>query len=232
MLITFEGIDGAGKSTQVKKLKKHLTENGHEVLVLREPGGTMVAEKIRDLLLQSKHDITPIGELLLFSASRAELVQSVILPELERNKVVILDRFYDSTTAYQGYGRGLDLEILHEINHISSFGLEPDITFFLDISPEDALIRKFSEKSIPLAFEESELDRMESSGLAFYQRVRKGYLKLVESNERFVLLNAGDAPQEIHTQIIQKLDSFVKNKRKDPAGKKKQDAVGNQANID
>ena len=213
MLITFEGIDGAGKSTQVKKLKKYLTENGHEVLTLREPGGTIVAEKIRDLLLTSKHDITPVGELLLFSASRAELVQNIILPELKQNKVVILDRFYDSTTAYQGYGRGLDLQVLQEINTISSFGLKPDLTFFLDISPEDALIRKFSEKSIPLAFEESELDRMESSGLAFYERVRKGYMKLVKSNERFFLLNAGDEPQDIHAQIIEKLTSFCEKKQ-------------------
>ncbi len=217
MLLTFEGIDGAGKSTQVKKLKKYLSENGHEVLVLREPGGTIVAEKIRDLLLQSKHDITPVGELLLFSASRAELVQGVILPELERNKVVILDRFYDSTTAYQGYGRGLDLQMLQNINTISSFGLEPDMTFFLDISPEDALIRKFSEKSIPLAFEENELDRMESSGLAFYQRVRNGYLKLAERNKRFVLLDAGEVPRKIHTRIIQKLHPLIENKRKGSA---------------
>lgn len=209
MFITFEGIDGAGKSTQVKKLSKYLTEKGHDVLTLREPGGTAVAEKIRGLLLESKHDITPIGELLLFSASRAELVQNVIIPELERNKVVILDRFYDSTTAYQGYGRGLDLQVLQKINSISSFGLEPDLTFFLDISPEDALIRKFSEKSIPLAFEENELDRMESSGLAFYQRVRDGYLKLVESNERFVLLNANEKPRNIHSQIVAKLNAMA-----------------------
>lgn len=209
MLITFEGIDGAGKSTQVKKLKKHLTEKGHEVLTLREPGGTIVAEKIRDLLLESKHEITPVGELLLFSASRAELVQNVIMPELEREKVVILDRFYDSTTAYQGYGRGLDLQVLERINSISSFGLEPDLTFFLDISPEDALIRKFSEKSIPLAFEENELDRMESSGLAFYQKVRNGYLKLAESNKRFVLLNASEKPHDIHSQIVAKLNAMT-----------------------
>ncbi len=215
MLITFEGIDGAGKSTQVKKLKKFLTEKGHEVLTMREPGGTVIAENIRELLLASKHNITPIGELLLFSASRAELVQNVILPELEQDKVVILDRFYDSTTAYQGYGRGLDLQVLQEINAISSFGLEPDLTFFMDISPEDALIRKFSEKSIPLAFEESELDRMESSGLAFYKRVREGYLLLAESKkERFVTLNANDTPQSIHTQIIEKLASLCGRKKR------------------
>ncbi len=209
MFITFEGIDGAGKSTQVKKLRKYLTEKGHEVLTLREPGGTVVAENIRDLLLTSKHDITPIGELLLFSASRAELVQNVILPAIESGITVIADRFYDSTTAYQGYGRGIDLQLLRQINSIATFGLEPDITFCLDISPEDALIRKFSEKSIPLAFDESELDRMESSGLAFYQRVREGYLKLAEDEKRrFVMLDAGNKTEHIHDLIKQRLAAF------------------------
>jgi len=208
MLITFEGIDGAGKSTQVKKLEKYLVDNGREVLTLREPGGTVVAEKIRELLLESKHDITPMGELLLFSASRAELVQQVILPELEKSKVVILDRFFDSTTAYQGYGRGLDLNMLQKINDISTFGLQPDLTFFLDISPEDALIRKFSEKSLPLAFENNEMDRMESSGLSFYQRVRKGYLKLaIAEKKRFVLFDACSDPDTIHAQITQKVNA-------------------------
>ena len=206
MFISFEGIDGAGKSTQVKKLKKHLVEKGHQVLTLREPGGTVIAEKIRSLLLESKHDITPIGELLLFSASRAELVQNVISPALKQGNVIIVDRFYDSTTAYQGYGRGLDLEMLRAVNTVSTFGLEPDITFFLDISPEDALIRKFSEKSIPLSFEENELDRMESSGLAFYQRVREGYLQLAGSEKkRFMMLDACNDAENIHEEIVQKL---------------------------
>jgi len=135
MFITFEGIDGAGKSTQVMKLKRQLLEQGREVMTLREPGGTPVAEQVRELLLETRHDITPVGELLLFSASRAELVQKVILPALEQGTDVILDRFFDSTTAYQGYGRGLDLGILAEINRIASCGLMPDITFYLDLTP-------------------------------------------------------------------------------------------------
>jgi len=172
MLISFEGIDGAGKSTQVMKLKRYLQERGREVLALREPGGTPVAEEIRELLLERRNDITPVGELLLFAASRAELVQQVIQPALENDSDVILDRFFDSTTAYQGYGRGLDLDMLAEINRIASCRLVPDVTFYLDLTPEDALMRKFSEKSLPLAFESEELDRMENSGLDFYRRVR------------------------------------------------------------
>ncbi len=115
MLITFEGIDGAGKSTQIKKLVSYLSSQKREVVTLREPGGTEVAEKIRAILLESKGEISPIGELLLFSASRAELVQEVIMPAIAAGKIVILDRFFDSTTAYQGYGRGLDFTLLQSI---------------------------------------------------------------------------------------------------------------------
>jgi dTMP kinase len=209
MLITFEGIDGAGKSTQVMKLKRHLQERGREVLALREPGGTPVAEQIRELLLESRNDITSVGELLLFSASRAELVQQVIQPALEHGSDVILDRFYDSTTAYQGYGRGLDLGMLAEINRIASCGLVPDITVYLDLTPEDALMRKFSEKSLPLAFESEELDRMENSGLDFYRRVRDGYHTIGGENpERFVMIDALLNPAEIHRKIIAILDAL------------------------
>jgi len=203
MLITFEGIDGAGKSTQIKKLVSYLADSGREVLTLREPGGTDVAEKIRLILLESRHEISPVGELLLFSASRAELIHEVIKPALAEHKIVILDRFFDSTPAYQGYGRGIDLELLRSIIAISTCGITPDITFYLDIKPEEALSRKFSAKSIPLAFDSSELDRMERSGLQFYQNVRQGYLNILkESNGRILCLNALEAPEEIHRRII------------------------------
>ena len=202
MLITFEGIDGSGKSTQAATLKEYYQKAGKEVLTLREPGGTEVAEKIRSLLLESRHEITPVGELLLFAASRAELVQQVILPALDNNTLVILDRFSDSTIAYQGYGRGLDIGLLNEINRIATFGLRPDITFYLDLTPEEAISRKFSETSLPLSFESGELDRMENSGLAFYRRVRKGYLELVEAEqERLILIDARLSPTSIHSEI-------------------------------
>jgi dTMP kinase len=210
MLITFEGIDGAGKSTQVARLKHHLQEKGLEVITLREPGGTEVAENIRELLLQSKHDIEPVAELLLFAASRAELVGKIIKPELEKGCAVILDRFSDSTMAYQGYGRGLSLEMLESVNRIATFGLRPDITFYLDIAPEDAMIRKFSEKSLPLAFDSAELDRMERSGLEFYRRVRQGYLDMQETQkERIVLLDATLPPNSIHGLIVKRVEKFL-----------------------
>jgi dTMP kinase len=203
MLITFEGIDGAGKSTQIKKLVNYLKTLGTEALTLREPGGTEVAEKIRLILLESRQEISPIGELLLFSASRAELVQEVIMPALEHHKIVILDRFFDSTTAYQGYGRGIDLELLRSIISISTCALTPDITFYLDLTPEEALLRKFSKTSLPLAFESDELDRIERSGAEFYRKVRQGYLNISQENkERFITINALEPETIIHQRII------------------------------
>ncbi len=203
MLITFEGIDGAGKSTQIQKLVNSMTGQGKDVVTLREPGGTSVAEKIRLILLENQHKISPIGELLLFSASRAELVQDVIIPALASGKTVILDRFFDSTTAYQGYGRGIDLELLRSIINISTCNITPDITFYLDIEPEEAMKRKFSKKSIPLDFDNEELDRMEQSGIEFYRHVQQGYREIMRlNNERFVCINALQSVNNIHNYIV------------------------------
>jgi len=204
MLITFEGIDGAGKSTQITKLVRHITNQGVDVLTLREPGGTAAAEKIRTILLDNSHKISPIGELLLFSASRAELVQHVIIPALAEGKTVILDRFFDSTTAYQGYGRGIDLGLLQSIISLSTCGITPDITFYLDIEPEEALKRKFAKSSIPLEFDGEELDRMERSGIEFYRNVQKGYQEIMHLNpERFVSVNAHESIPVIHHLITE-----------------------------
>ncbi len=203
MLISFEGIDGAGKSTQIQELLHALSDRGVDALILREPGGTAVAEKIRQILLESSHEISPIGELLLFSASRAELIQGVVMPALASGKTVILDRFFDSTTAYQGYGRGIDMELLRSIIAISTCGLIPDITFYLDLEPEEAMKRKFSKTSLPLAFENDELDRMERSGIEFYRKVRQGYLDIARINsQRFVWINALDSVAVIHNRIL------------------------------
>lgn len=205
MLISFEGIDGSGKSTQVKLLENYLRSRGMKVLALREPGGVATAESIRTLLLKSQNEIHPTAELLLFAASRAELCEALILPALQKGTIIILDRFYDSTTAYQGFGRGLDLDMIATVNRIATFGLVPTLTFYLDILPEDALMRKFSEKSIPLAFSKDELplDRMERSGLAFYHRVREGYQTLARQEpERFVVLNALKSISDLHKEVI------------------------------
>ena len=143
MLINFEGIDGCGKSTQIHLLKQYLEERGKKVQVYREPGGTSIAEEIRLILLDSKYEISAVSELLLFSAARAQLVQDKIIPALERGITVILDRFYDSTTAYQGYGRSvLPIDEIILLNKMASHGLVPEITFYLRISQELALQRR------------------------------------------------------------------------------------------
>ncbi|MGQ9806277.1 MAG: dTMP kinase [Chlorobiales bacterium] len=206
MLITFEGIDASGKSTQIRLLKQYLHANGVEALALREPGGVPLSEQIRAMLLESKAEMGSVTELLLFSASRAELVRTLVQPAIHQNQIVILDRFYDSTTAYQGYGRGIDLATIHAINQIASLGIKPELTFYLDLLPEDAMMRKFSEKSLPLSFGKNEtpLDRMESSGLDFYRRVREGYKTLArEESRRFVEIDALQPVNEIHKRITE-----------------------------
>lgn len=205
MLITFEGIDASGKSTQIKLLKDTLNARNKKVLLVREPGGIETSEKIRALLLDHKNAINPVSELLLFSASRAELISRIVQPAIEQGKIVLMDRFYDSTTAYQGYGRGLDLSVIDFINRIASFGIEPTLTFYLDILPEDALMRKFSEKSLPLSFSASELplDRMESSGVEFYRRVRNGYKRLLlQHPHRFIEIDALKSVNDIHQTVL------------------------------
>ncbi len=217
MLITFEGLDGSGKSTQVKLLKKHLIKENFDVLALREPGGVPIAEDIRELLLESKNDINAITELLLFSASRSELIKTLIIPALENQMIVILDRFYDSTVAYQGYGRKLNLDHIDLINKIASFNIKPDITFYLDILPEDSLLRKFSEKSLPLSFNDNNLplDRMEKSGLDFYRNVRMGYKEILNNEpERVHELDALKKPSDIHKDVLKKLIPILNASKK------------------
>jgi dTMP kinase len=173
MFITFEGVEGCGKSTQVKRLAEFLAARGKEVLVTREPGGTPVAEKIRAILLdkenQSLHYLT---ELLLYAASRAQHVQELILPALAAGKTVICDRFFDSTLAYQGYGRDIDRELIYRLNDVATQGVKPDLTFILDIPPEQGLERIKAKRG------SGTLDRLELENLDFHRRVRAGFLAL------------------------------------------------------
>lgn len=196
MFITFEGIDCCGKSTQARLLADRLRQSGREVLMLREPGNTRLSEHIRGILLDKEfsemHERT---ELLLFSASRAQLVAEVILPALEEDKVVICDRFYDSTTAYQGYGRQLPLEDIVHINRIATQDLVPDMTFFIDISPELAFDRCRERLAV-------ERDRMEDSGVRFYERVIDGYMRLAaDERGRFYVVDGAKAPDEVNSTI-------------------------------
>jgi dTMP kinase len=194
MFITFEGLDNSGKSTQVQMLAEHLTRKGHRVLVLREPGGTEIGERIRTMLLDKNNiSMTEASELFLFSASRSQLVKEIIKPALEGGMVVLCDRYYDSTTAYQGWGRGISLEVIAAINRYASDNLVPDITFLLDIPIKEI------EKRILRAKKNN--DRMESSGLEFYERVRNGYLDLAKKESRYRLLDALQTVDDIHDAI-------------------------------
>ena len=196
MLITFEGIDGSGKSTQISLLKDHLSESGKEVKVLREPGGTDISELIRGMLLNPEIDIDPVTELLLFSSARSQLIAEKVKPLLADGVVVILDRFYDSTTAYQGYGRkSIPIDQVNQINKIASHEIAPDVTFYLRLSLEESATRTAHMQK----------DRMEQSGIEFFENVIKGFDELSKSEERFVTIDASKNVDEVHDLILSNL---------------------------
>lgn len=180
-LITFEGIDFTGKTTQANLLAQRLRREGYPVELFSDPGGTSISERIRELLLDKGNDFSPESELLLYSASRVQLVREKILPALREGKIVICDRFYDSTTAYQGYGRGLDLGLIERINRFVCQGIVPGVTFLLDLDPQEAMKRKSGFK-----------DRMEGQDLDFHRRVREGYLKIARREPSRVVVLQGE----------------------------------------
>ncbi len=195
MFISFEGLDYSGKTTQAAILADALKRDGREVLLLREPGGTAISEKVRSILLDGEHgELTSVAEMLLFSAARNQLVQQVIRPALEKKKIVICDRFVDSTTVYQGFGRGLNLEDVKAVNRISTGGIMPEFTFFLDIEVEEMLRRREVARGTA--------DRMESSGIEFFRRVRDGFWILAqEYPARFIVVNGTRSIDLIHSEI-------------------------------
>ncbi len=200
LLITLEGIDGCGKSTQIPRIEALFKKNGYEVEVLREPGGTPLSEQIRAILLNSSEDIHPVAETLLFSAARSQLVANRIRPLLEAGTIVILDRFYDSTTAYQGYGRGaLAAEEIEALNRMATDNLKPDVTFYLRIAPSLAVERR--KKA-------GEEDRMERAGIDFFERVSNGFDQIASREERFVTIDAAQSPD----QIYQLIETHLKKK--------------------
>jgi dTMP kinase len=195
LLITFEGIDGSGKSTQARLLDKHLRGEGHPTLLVREPGGTELSERIRSMLLDRDLNVEPMAELLLFSAARAQLVAAEVRPALEEGRIVLCDRFYDSTTAYQGAGRGIaDPEWLQGLHRRVTNGLVPDRTYLVELDPESARRRRRASAQ--------EDDRMEAADEGFYDRVADAYAHLAESEpDRFVRLD-GTAPiGDLQSQI-------------------------------
>lgn len=197
MFISFEGIDGSGKSTQLMLLREWLESHGHRVVTVREPGATLLSESIREILLSNKQTITPTAELLLFSAARTQLVETVIRPALEKSEVVLCDRYVDSTTAYQGYGRRLDLREVQLCNSLATQGVMPSVTFFIDVPYDEAQLRM---QFHPAA---GEPDRMERSGRDFFDRVRDGYHAIAKNEpDRFVIINGVQDRSAIHAEVV------------------------------
>lgn len=174
--ITFEGIDGCGKTTQLRLADKYLSAQKISTLVLREPGSTPLSEKVRKILLDKKMNINPFSELMLYLAARAELVREVIHPAIKNGTVVLCDRFYDSTTAYQGYGRGLDIGLINKLNRKAAADCIPDLTFLVDINFNSSLLRRKSSNK--------KADRLESESKQFFQKVRHGFYDIANKNKR------------------------------------------------
>ena len=196
MFITFEGIDCCGKSTQAELLRQRLEARGREVVMVREPGNTTISEQIRAMLLDKKHtEMTGRTELMLFNAARAQLVDTIIRPALERGATVISDRFYDSTVAYQAFGRGLDLADVEACNRIATSGLTPDVTFYLRISLDLAHARA--------ALRGGKKDRMELAGRDFYERVLAGYDYIAQGEpQRFLAVDGAPTPDEVTQHLM------------------------------
>lgn len=192
LFITFEGADGCGKTTQIKLLDEYLRSEGYQTLLTREPGSKGLGIKLREILLNYDGEVSPRCESFLFLADRAQHVDCIIKPALKRGVIVLCDRHTDSTVAYQGYGRGLNLEQIYSLNNIATSGLKPDLTIVLDVDVETSQCRVGKEK-----------DRMESAGVEFFERVRQGFLEIAKSEpQRVKVIDSTRTIEEIHKQVI------------------------------
>jgi dTMP kinase len=193
VLVTFEGIEAAGKSTLIAALSERLSSAGDTVLVTKEPGGTPLGESLRALFIDPAYDIDPVAEVMLLNASRAQLIIDVILPALKAGKTILCDRFFDATVAYQGFGRGLDVETLLELCLTATRRTAPDLTFLIDV-PVEVSARRLRARGRP--------DRLEQENGSFHQRVREGYLELAKRFGRIVILDGLLPPEELADQAF------------------------------
>lgn len=208
MFITFEGIEGCGKSTQAKRLVNRLRELAVPLVFTLEPGGTNVGQKIRHILLDSRNQhLSSLAELLLYAADRAQHVEEVIRPALEQEKWVLCDRFFDATTVYQGYARGLDMKLIVTLNEKASPGIRPDITFLIDCAVEIGLERALKRNKIQ--FQEGQ-DRFEREKKDFHEAVREGYLHMaMEDRKRFVVVDGALKEDELEELIFRHVEPFI-----------------------
>jgi len=204
MFITFEGLDFCGKSTQVKMLVEYLKKKNKKIEIIREPGGTLISEKIREILLDNKNsEMSEITEMLLFAGSRSQLVDEKIIPKLNDGYYVISDRFHDSSIAYQGYGRGIDIDFVSELQNFVIKNALPNLTFFIDIPITEVEKRKRNNDNAP--------DRIESSKTEFYENVLEGYNRIADAEKRFVKINGLLSREQIHSEIVKALNDYEQN---------------------
>jgi len=217
LFITFEGVEGSGKTTQIQRLKRYLTQKGFPCRVTREPGGGPIGEKIRKILLNPEHrEMSPLSELLLYEASRAQHVIEVVKPLLKKGMVVLCDRFSDASIAYQGYGRKLDLKWVERLNRLSSQGIKPDITFLLDC-PSDVGLKRALQRNQMLKKEKEE--RFEREKIQFHHRVRKGYLSIAQREpHRVKVIDTRKGEEKVFEKIRQIVDQLIVAKRKAQRG--------------
>lgn len=200
LFITFEGADGCGKTTQIELINKYLQEKGYKTLVTREPGAKGLGEKLREILLNYEGEVSPNCESFLFLADRAQHVDCIIKPALKNNTIVLCDRHTDSTIAYQGYGRQLNIQEIKKLNDIAVNGLKPDLTIVFDIDVETSMQRVGKTK-----------DRMESAGMEFFNRVRNGYLEIAKDEpNRVKVINSADTIENIHTKVVELVEEVIK----------------------
>ena len=211
LFITFEGVEGSGKTTQIQRLKKYFTQKGIPCKVTREPGGCPIGEKVRKILLNPDHrEMVPLSELLLYEAARAQHVKEVIEPFLKKGEVVLCDRFSDATIAYQGYGRKIDLRWIERLNHFSSRGIKPDVTFLLDC-PSDVGLKRALQRNRTLKQEREE--RFEREEIQFHRRVRKGYLAIAKKEPyRVKLIDTREDQEKVFEKIRKIVDNLIERK--------------------
>lgn len=200
LFITFEGADGCGKTTQLNLLKDYLTAKGYAVILTREPGGKGLGEKIREILLNYDGKVADRCESFLFLADRAQNIETIVKPAIESGKIVLCDRHTDSSVAYQGYGRGFDIEQIKMLNNLATGGKQPDLTLVFDVDIETSMQRVGNEK-----------DRMESSGKEFFNRVRNGYLEMAKQEpERLKIVDSTKSIDEVHKRVIEIILPYLK----------------------
>ncbi len=198
IFITFEGADGCGKTTQIKLLDEYLKNKGNRTLLTREPGAIGLGVKLREILLNYDGEVSPQAESFLFLADRAQHIDCIIKPAIKEGKIILCDRHTDSTVAYQGYGRKLDLDRINYLNNIATGGLKPDLTIVFDIDIETSMQRVGNQK-----------DRMESAGIEFFNRVRNGYLEIAKKEpDRVKVINSSDTIENIHKKVVELVEKL------------------------